>query len=168
MSALTPKRWWPSFVGSTARAADAAKGILAWAGRDRRLDIRFTGTGGVIEAERQSLLKLWPKRAIAKGLEVSLHTLADYGERWDKQRIEHFVQELSDVGVNLEPNERRWPKAPLEPLADEARRPALLRIDGEGNQGLDRIDAAKQSPQDANPYANLSESEPISDDLRWL
>jgi hypothetical protein len=113
-----------------ARAADAAKEILAWADSDPRLRVRFTGTGGVIEPTglRLALLKLWPKRAVGKGLEVSLHTLADDGERWDPQRIEQFVQDLADIGVNLEPSEPRWPKAPLEPLADETPRQRFFEL----------------------------------------
>ena len=36
----------------------------------------------------------------------------------DDERIEQFVQELADIGVQLEPK-RTWPKTPLEPLADD-------------------------------------------------
>ncbi len=115
-----------TLVASTRRnhspaAADAAEAILEWAERDPRIETRYTRTSGVIQtAGGLTLLKLRPKRSITKGLEVSLHTLADHGEGWDDERIEQFGQELSEIGLNLE-GDRRWPKASLEPLANTDR-----------------------------------------------
>lgn len=111
-----------------APAADAAESILEWADRDPRLHIRFTRTGGVIEtAGGLSLIKLWPKRAITRGLEVNFRTLAKHGERWNEHRIEQFRQELADIGVSLEGNPG-WPKGRLEPLADDARREQFFEL----------------------------------------
>ena len=56
-----------------------------------------------------------------------LRTLSDHGEPWDDERIEQLVQELADIGVHLERNALR-PKAPLEPLADDARRQEFLTL----------------------------------------
>jgi hypothetical protein len=38
------------------------------------------------------------------------------------------VREFANIGVNLDRDERRWPKAPLEPLADDARRERFLAL----------------------------------------
>lgn len=54
--------------------------------------------------------------------------LANHGEPWDDKRIEQLVQELADIGVKLDSDERRWPKAPLESLADEGRRRQFLAL----------------------------------------
>jgi hypothetical protein len=56
-----------------------------------------------------------------------LQTLSDHGKPWDKERIEQLVQELADIGVQLEPKRIR-PKAPLEPLADDTRRQEFLTL----------------------------------------
>jgi hypothetical protein len=37
------------------------------------------------------------------------------------------VQDLAEIGVRLEPK-RTWPKTPLEPLADDARRQEFLTL----------------------------------------
>jgi hypothetical protein len=108
-------------------AADAAEAILDWADREPRLDTRYTRTGGVIETSRRPLLKLWPTSWPKGPLEVHLKMLADTGEPWDEERIEQLVQDLADVGVQLEPK-RTWPKAPLEPLADDTRRQRFLTL----------------------------------------
>ena len=59
---------------------------------------------------------------------MHLQTLANHGEPWDDKRNEQLVQELADIGVNLDSNERRWPRAPLESLADEGRRRQFLAL----------------------------------------
>lgn len=59
---------------------------------------------------------------------VQLSTLAEHGDPWTEERIEQLVRELADIGVHLDPNERRWPRTPLEPLADHARRHQFLAV----------------------------------------
>jgi hypothetical protein len=108
-------------------AADGAEGILAWAAGEPRLDTRYTRTGAVIETARRPLLKLWPTRWPEGPLEVHLKMLADHGEPWDGQRIEQLVQDLAEIGVQLEAR-RDWPKAPLEPLADDIARQQFLAL----------------------------------------
>ena len=110
----------------SALAADAAEALLDWADREPRLDIRYTRTRGFIETAGRPLLKLFPVRH--PKIELQLHTLADHGESWDAERSERLVREFADIGVNLDPDERRWPKAPLEPLADDARRERFLGL----------------------------------------
>ena len=56
-----------------------------------------------------------------------LQTLSEHGEPWDDERIEQLVQELADIGVQLE-QKRTWPKTPLEPLADDTRRRQFLTL----------------------------------------
>jgi hypothetical protein len=84
-----------------------------------------TRTRGFIETAGQPLLKLyttqWPG-----SFEVRLQTLANHGEPWNDERIEQLVQELADIGVNLDSDERRSPKAALEPLADDGTRQQFL------------------------------------------
>ncbi len=74
-----------------------------------------------------TLLKLYTTRWPGT-IQVLLQTLADHGEPWDDKRIEQLVQELADIGVNLDSDERRCPKAPLESLADEGRRRQFLAL----------------------------------------
>jgi hypothetical protein len=105
-------------------AAEAAEGVFDWADADPRLDVRYTRTAGIIETAGRPFLKLWPNR----GIEVHLHTLSKHGEPWDDERIEQLVQDLVDIGVHLEPNKRSWPKAPLEPLTDDARRQQFFAL----------------------------------------
>ena len=108
-------------------AADAAEGILDWAERDPRLDTRYTRTRVVIETAGRRLLKFSLTRT-AHTDRGGAPTLANHGERWDDERIERFVQDFADIGVRLQPHERRWPKAPLEPLADDTRRHQFLTL----------------------------------------
>jgi hypothetical protein len=110
----------------SALAADAAEGILDWANGEPRLDIRYTDTRCHIETGARPFLKLAATRWPGK-IEVRLHTLADHGAPWDDERIEQLVQNLADIGVQLEPK-RTWPQTPLEPLADDTRRQQFLTL----------------------------------------
>lgn len=111
----------------SALAADGAEGVLDWADREPRLEIRYTRTRGFIETAGRVLLKLYTTRWPGT-IQVLLETLADHGEPWDDKRIEQLVQELADIGVNLDSDERRWLKVPLESLADEGRRRQFLAL----------------------------------------
>jgi hypothetical protein len=59
---------------------------------------------------------------------VQLHTLAKHDGPWDDERVEQLVQKLVDIGVTLDSEERRRPKAPLAPLADDTSRQSLLTL----------------------------------------
>jgi hypothetical protein len=107
-------------------SADAADGLLEWAHREPRLDVRYTPTRCHIETAGRPFLKLaatrWPRQ-----IELRLHMLADHGEPWDDERIEQLVQELADIGVQLDAK-RTWPRTRLEPLADDTRRNQFLTL----------------------------------------
>jgi hypothetical protein len=105
-------------------AADAAEAILNWADREPRLEVRYT---------HRSSVRLWSAGGrllqIDRGgrLRLVLLTLSEHGEPWDDERIEQLVQELAEIGVQLEPK-RTWPKTPLEPLADDTTRRQFLTL----------------------------------------
>lgn len=107
-----------------APAAYAAEGILDWADGEPRLDVRYTPTIGV---------RLWAAGGRLLQIDRSgyirafLQTLSDHGAPWDEERIEQLVQDLADIGVQLEPKRIR-PKAPLEPLADDAKRQQFITL----------------------------------------
>lgn len=109
-------------------AADAADGILESADRraDRqpRVDVRYIPTSRVEFWVAGGKLLQIDRRA---QIRVILQTLSEHGAPWDEERIEQLVQELADIGVLLE-SKRTWPNAPLEPLADETRRPRFLAV----------------------------------------
>jgi hypothetical protein len=109
-------------------AAEAAEGIVDWADSEPRVDVRYTRTGGLIEISGREFLTLASRRAVPRIFHAQLRTLAEHGDPWNEERIEQLVQELADIGVHLEPNERRWPRTPLEPLADHARRHQFLAV----------------------------------------
>jgi hypothetical protein len=108
-------------------AADAAAALLDWASREARLGIRYTPTRCFIETGAGRLFRLaatrWPEK-----IQLHLQTLANHGEPWDDERVEQLVQELADIGVNLDSGERRAPMTPLEPLADDTRRQQFLTL----------------------------------------
>jgi len=105
-------------------AAAAAEGILDWADREPRLDVRYT---------RTSVVRLWAAGKqllqIDRGgqLRVILQSLSEHGEPWDAGGIERLVQDLAEIGVQLEPK-RTWPKTALEPLADDTRRQQFFTL----------------------------------------
>ena len=114
----------------SALAADAAKGILDWANNEPRLEVRYMDTRVRIQTGAGLLLRLatteWPEK-----IQVGLRTLANHGEPWDDKRVKQLVQELADIGVNLDSGEPRSRNlAPLEPLADPVRRQQFLTLMG--------------------------------------
>src|SRR5579872_5458675 len=64
-----------------------------------------------------------------------------------------LVQELTDIGVNLDPHERRRAKAPLEPLADDGTRQQFLTATERALEVSARASPRSFSP----PAANLTE-----------
>jgi hypothetical protein len=66
---------------------------------------------------------------MAREIQVHLRTLADYGAPWDNEHVERLVQELANIGVNLDSSEPRARNlAPLEPVADDNTRQDLLAL----------------------------------------
>jgi hypothetical protein len=106
-------------------AADAAEAVLDWADREPRLDVRYTPTSGGIWTAGKTFLRV----VLSGEIQVELKMLRDHGQPWDDERIEQLVQDLADIGAQLGPG-RSWPKAPLEPLADESRRQQFLALMG--------------------------------------
>ena len=109
-------------------AGDAAEGILDWADREPRLNVRYMYTRCRIETGAGPLLRLatttWPEK-----IQVHLRTLANHGEPPDEGRVERLVQELADIGVNLDSDEPRSRNlAPLEPLAGFSGSPLGLGV----------------------------------------
>lgn len=112
----------------SALAGEAAAAVLGWAERDAELDVRYTRTGGVIEIDSAPLIRLWTNPEwVDRPLEVRLETLATHGEPWDSEHIEELVRQLDELGLNLGPG-RRWPRAPLEPLAVEPTRERFFEL----------------------------------------
>ena len=109
-------------------AGDAAEAILDWATDEPRLNVRYTDTRCRMETGAGPLLRLattwWPEK-----IQVHLRTLANHGEPRDDGRVERLVQELADIGVNLDSGEPRSRNlAPLEPLADDTTRQQFLTL----------------------------------------
>ena len=128
-------------------AGDAAAGILDWADREPRLNVRYTYTRCRIETGVGPLLRLastlWPEK-----IHVHLRTLADHGAPGDDEHVEQLVQELADIGVKLDSAEPRSRNlAPLEPLADDNTRQQFLAL-------MDRVlDSLTTSPSGNDAFA---------------
>ena len=103
-------------------AGDAAEGILDWAEREPRLDVRYTPSAVRLGTAGNPLL-------IIRGghLRVVLKTLSEHGEPRDDERIGQLTQQLADIGVQFDAMRAR-PKTPLEPLADDTRRQRFLSV----------------------------------------
>lgn len=134
-------------IGEETPAADAAAAVLDWADREPRFDIRYTPTSAGIWTRGHTFLRV----SVRGKIQVELRTLAHHGESWDDERIEQLVQDLAAIGVQLD-STRNWPKAPLEPLGDEARRQQFF---GLMEKVLDTLtvalDAAEQPPAPQPP-----------------
>jgi hypothetical protein len=68
-------------------------------------------------------------------------------EPWDDEMIEQLVQELADIGVQLEAK-RTWPKTLLEPLADDTTRSMTAGTRGD-HFPVTRHHASKRRPRPA-------------------
>jgi hypothetical protein len=109
-------------------AAHAADALLGWAEQNSRLNVRYTAWFGIIEIGGAPLLKIRINPdSVRRALEVHFETLARRGEPWDEHHIEQLVRDLAGVGVELDSG-RRWPNAPIEPLADDSRRRHFLNL----------------------------------------
>ncbi len=110
------------------QAADAADAILDWAERSPDLDVRYTTTFGIIEIDHVAILKIrTAPDSLRRALEVHLESLVKHGAPWDEEHLEQLVANLAALGVGLDPG-RRWPNAPIEPLADPTRRQHFLNL----------------------------------------
>jgi hypothetical protein len=141
---LTARSSWRA-IGEDTPAADAAAAVLDWAESEPRFDIRYTPTSAGIWTRGHTFLRV----SVRGKIQVELKTLAD--ESWDDKRIEQLVQDLAAIGVQLD-STRNWPKAPLEPLADEARRQQFFGLMGKVLDTLTvALDAAEQPPARPQP-----------------
>lgn len=117
-------------------AAHAAEGILDWADGEPRLSVRFTPAAGVRFRTAGRPLLLIDRRG---QLGVFLKTLSEHAEPWDDESVEQLVRDLANFGIQLDAKRAR-PRAPLEPLADDARRTEFFAL-------MDRVlDTLTSSP----------------------
>jgi hypothetical protein len=105
-------------------AAHAAEAVLDWAEGEDRLAVRYTATTAAIETvpARRIFLRVTHHG----GIQVELHTLRKHGEGWNQKDIEQLLEDLAAIDVQLDPASK-WPKAPIEPLANDARRQRFLQ-----------------------------------------
>lgn len=109
-------------------AAQAADAILDWAERSSRVSVRYTTTFGIVEFGREPVLKIRvAPDSVRRALEVHFESLVKHGDPWDDEHVEQLVRDLAGLGVDLDPG-RRWPNAPIEPLADKTRRQHFLNL----------------------------------------
>ncbi len=110
--------------GRSPVAAQAAGFILDWAHGKPGLDVRYARNSVAVGTDGRWLLRLWDTAE----LELGLQTLTQHGEPWDEEHMEELVRELDDLGVHLTPHTRKFPRAPLGPLADATRRREFLAV----------------------------------------
>jgi hypothetical protein len=98
-------------------AAHAAEGILDWADGEPRLSVRYTPAAGVrFQAEGKPLLQIGRRGQLAVFLKA-----------WDDGRVEQLARDLANFGIHLDATRAR-PRAPLDPLADEATRTQFFAL----------------------------------------
>ena len=112
-------------IGEQTPAAEAAEAILDWAESEPKLQVRYTTGQAAIETPppRRSFLYISQNGNI----HVELKTLRKHGDSWSEESSEQLVQDLEDIGVHLDTT-RNSPRAPIEPLADEARRHRFFEL----------------------------------------
>jgi hypothetical protein len=108
----------------SARAAQAAEGILDWADREPRLVARYTPTSVRLQTAGKPLLLI----NRAGHLRVWLSTLSKHGDPSGDERVERLVQDLAEIGVQLDEPKRARPKTSLESLADDTRLQQFLTL----------------------------------------
>jgi hypothetical protein len=65
--------------------------------------------------------------------------ISEHAEPWDDESVEQLVRDLANFGIQLDAKRAR-PRAPLEPLADDARRTQFFAL-------IDRVlDTLTSSP----------------------
>jgi len=125
---LKPDRWTLMASIRNADGARVAEGLLGWA-ESKQLDIRYTESAAIIATPGGRLFRI----SYEGEVRVSRHTLTPRGESWDGGRINRFVQDLDKIGVRLE---GKWPRAPLESLADERERDEFLALMEQASENL--------------------------------
>ena len=117
----------------------AVSALLDWATESPDLDVWWNRAGNITPADRHvMLLRLWPKGGRSTGeLEVRLATLRDIGgDAWDAGRLDQLIRRLeANADLRFDPD-RRWPAAPIAPLADPRKRQAFLDVVEEVVHGL--------------------------------
>jgi hypothetical protein len=110
-------------------AAHAAEGILDWAQGEPRLSVRYTPAAGVrFRTAGKPLLQIGRRGQ-----------LAVFRKPWDDERVEQLVRDLANFDIHLDATRAR-PRAPLDPLADEATRTQFFAL-------MDRVlDTLTSSP----------------------
>jgi hypothetical protein len=116
-------------------AAQVAEGILDWADGEPRLSVRYTPAAGVRFRTAGEPLLLIDRRG---QLGVFLKTLSEHAEPWDDESVEQLVRDLAKFGIQLDAKRAR-PRAPLDPLADDAIRTQFFAL---MEQVLDTLSAS--------------------------
>jgi hypothetical protein len=110
-----------------ANAADAATALLDWGESHPDLNVRWNRAGDIgLAVGYQGLLRLWAEGAV----EIKVNTLRHADAGWDDDdRIEQLLQRLEQIdGVEFTGTRRQWPRTPLAPLADPAKRQSFLAV----------------------------------------
>jgi hypothetical protein len=106
-------------------AAAAAEELLDWAEQHPELNIRWNRAGDIgLAIGYPALLRIWDEGR----LEVKVNTLRKVDESWDDDaRIESLLERIERIdGVVLKGARLQWPRTPLAPLADPAKRQRFL------------------------------------------
>lgn len=116
-------------------AAVAAEELLDWAEQHPELNVRWNRAGDIgLAVGYPALLRIWDEGRV----EVKVNTLRKVDELWDDDaRIETLLQRLEGIeGIVLKGTRLQWPRTPLAPLADPAKRQLFLEIMSDVIAGL--------------------------------
>ena len=110
----------------------AAVALLDWAAGQPDLELSWTDAANidVPGPRRVRLLRLWRSgRWLTGELEVRLQSLKNVDRStWDADGCDQLIRRL-EASTDLHfDNDRRWPKAPIAPLADSHKRQSFLEI----------------------------------------
>lgn len=100
------------------KAAHAADQLLAWAGAQDALEVKWSAVAGIrVVGASGALLRI----STDGTLEVRVHELRHADPPWTDEGIEQFLQRSEQLpGITFGGNRRQWPRTPLQPLADQS------------------------------------------------
>jgi hypothetical protein len=121
-------------AGADPAAAEAGEALLDWGQEHPDLTVHLTQAGDIgLTHVRPALLRIWPQGEV----EVKVDTLRKIDAAWDDERIERLIQRLERVdGVVFTNTRLSWPRTPLAPLADAAKRQAFIDVIADAVRGL--------------------------------
>ena len=122
--------------------AEVAEALLDWADDHPNLCVRWNRAGDICLANHNpGLLRIWGQGTYEGTVEIKVDTLRKFYPGWDDDdRVERLMRRIEEIeGVRLRDTRMRWPKTPLAPLADPAKRKVFVEI-------IDGIVAGLRSP----------------------